>query len=150
MATPHSTAKARSGRNRPSKAETARRSRAPKAPGLRKRETSSDQAGGPGNKHRDRQHRVEPQGSDPRAAIRIHGRLREFLDAEQGFLLKVDSLLLCIAKSMDDSAHPSTGPYYPDVVELASELLRRRARNFDELLLDGRLPAVEGDSARVK
>ena len=41
---------------------------------------------------------------------------------------------------MDDSAHPSTGPYYPDVVELASELLKVRARGIDELLLDGRLP----------
>jgi hypothetical protein len=77
--------------------------------------------------------------------MRIPGRLREFLDAEHGFLLKVDSLLLCIAKSMDDSAHPTTGPYYPDVVELASELVRRRARSFDDLLLDGRLPAIEGE-----
>src|ERR1700730_12816735 len=98
MAIAHSTAKARSGRNRPAKAETARRSRARKAPGLRKRETNSGQASGPGNKQPDRQHRVEPPGSDPRAAIRIPGRLREFLDAEHGFLLKVDSLLLCIAK----------------------------------------------------
>lgn len=145
MASAHSTGKARSGRNRPSKAETARRSRARKAAGLRKRKTNSGQASGPGNKQRDRQHRVEPQGSDPRAAIRIPGRLREFLDAEHGFLLKVGSLLLCIAKSMDDSAHPRTGPYYPDVVELASALIRQRAANLDDLLFDGRLPAIEGE-----
>jgi hypothetical protein len=140
MATAHSTAKARLGRNRPSKAKTARRSRARKAPGPRKRKTNSGQAGGPSNKRR-----VEPRSSDRRAAIHIPGRLREFLDAEHGFLLKVDSLLLCIAKSMDDSAHPVTGPYYPDAVELASELVRRRADSFDDLLLDGRLPAIEGE-----
>jgi hypothetical protein len=75
--------------------------------------------------------------------MRIRGRMREFLDLEHGFLLKVESLLLCMAKSMDDSDHPITGPYYPDVVELACELVRRRARRFDELLLDGRLPAME-------
>jgi len=54
--------------------------------------------------------------------------LREFLSAEQGFLLKAESLLLCIAKSMDDSEHPSTGPYYPDVIELVSELLKQKVR----------------------
>jgi hypothetical protein len=35
--------------------------------------------------------------------------------------------------AMDDSTHPATGPYYPDVVKLASELLRRRASDFDQL-----------------
>jgi hypothetical protein len=80
--------------------------------------------------------------SDRGPTIPIRGRLREFLDGEHGFLLKVDALLLCIAKSMDDSTHPVTGPYYPDVIELASTLVKRRARKLDGLLLDGRLPAV--------
>jgi hypothetical protein len=120
MATTHSTSKGRSGRNR----EPTPRS----GPAIRKRRT--------------KQIRGEARTSDRDAAIRIRGRLRDFLDAEQGFLLKVESLLLCISTSMDDSTHPSTGPYYPDVVELASEIVRRRARSFDELLLDGRLLAV--------
>jgi hypothetical protein len=46
---------------------------------------------------------------------------------------------------MDDGDHPITGPYYPDVVELACELVRRRARSFDEMLFDGRLPVIEGE-----
>jgi hypothetical protein len=45
---------------------------------------------------------------------------------------------------MGDSEHPSTGPYYPDVIELVSELLRRKADRIDELLLDGRLPEMPG------
>ena len=55
----------------------------------------------------------------------------------------MQSLLLCIVQSIDDSAHPSTGPYYPDVVGLAAELAGRRAATIDELLLAGRLPAVK-------
>jgi hypothetical protein len=124
MATTHSTSKGRSGRNRRPKPRS--------GPAIRKHRTQ--QSGG------------KTRTSDRDAAIRIRGRLREFLDSEQGFLLKVESLLLCISTSMDDWAHPSTGPYYPDVVELASEILRRRARSFDELLLDGRLPAVAARS----
>jgi len=34
-----------------------------------------------------------------------------------------------------------TGPYYPDVIELAADILRQRVVNLDELLLDGLLPA---------
>ncbi len=55
----------------------------------------------------------------------------------------MQSLLLCIVQSIDDSAHPSTGPYYPDVVGLAAELAGRRAATIDELLLAGRLPVVK-------
>jgi hypothetical protein len=121
MATTHSTSKGRSGRNRRPKA----RSGQPIRKGLAK------------------QDREKSQASDRRTTMRIRGRVREFLDLEQGFLLKVESLLLCIAKSMDDSTHPITGPYYPDVVELACELVRQRARRFDDMLLDGRLRAIE-------
>jgi hypothetical protein len=120
MASAHSTSKGRSSRNRRPKARS--------GPPIRKRLAKQD--------------REKTQASDRRTTMRIRGRVREFLDLEHGFLLKVESLLLCIAKSMDDGTHPPTGPYYPDVVGLACELVRRRARSFDELLLDGRLPAV--------
>jgi hypothetical protein len=121
MATAHSTSKGRSGRIRRPKAQSGRP--------IRKRPAG--------------QIPEKTQASDRRTTMRIRGRMRDFLDLEHGFLLKVESLLLCMAKSMDDSDHPITGPYYPDVVELACELVRRRARRFDELLLDGRLPAIE-------
>jgi hypothetical protein len=39
---------------------------------------------------------------------------------------------------MDDT-HPRTGPYYPDVLEVATDLIRRRAADLDELSLNGRL-----------
>jgi hypothetical protein len=122
MATAHSTSKGRLSRNRPLKSAAGKAR--PGRPFKRIRKKS--------------------EAPDRGDAIRIRGRLREFLNAEQGFLLRVESLLLCIAQSMDDSVHPSTGPYYPDVVELASELLKRRAWTFDQLLLDGRLPEEPG------
>ena len=79
---------------------------------------------------------------DRATTVRISGALREFLESERGFLMEAQSLLLCIAKSMDESTHPETGPYYPDVVGLASDLLGRRAVSLDEMLLTGRLSAL--------
>jgi hypothetical protein len=67
---------------------------------------------------------------------RICGQFRQLLYSELGFLRKAQSLLECIANSMDDSTHPSTdpstGPYYPDVLEVALDLIRRRAAKPDE------------------
>lgn len=122
MATAHSTSKDRLSRNRPPKPGTGARRRT----------------------HPTQQDREMSEPPDRGTMIRIRGGLREFLNSEQGFLLRIESLLLCIAKSMDDSALPITGPYYPDVVELASQLLRQRAGIFDQLLLDGRLPEKPG------
>jgi hypothetical protein len=76
--------------------------------------------------------------------VHLDDRLREFLESEREFPLKAQSLIECIAQSMDHSSYPMTGPYYPDVVGLTSDLVRRRAANLDELLLDGRLPTIAG------
>jgi hypothetical protein len=66
--------------------------------------------------------------------------LRPFLESERDSLVKAQSLLECIAHSMDHAEHPVLGPYYPDVARLASDLIKQRTKNLDELLLDGRLP----------
>ncbi len=120
MATAHSTSKGRSGRNRQKSGLERRKT-------VRRRQPSVQDS-------------ASSQGPARPAAIRIRGALREFLESERDFLLKAESVLLCITQSMDDSRHPSAGPYYPDVVELASDLVKRRAVRLDELLLDGRVP----------
>jgi hypothetical protein len=125
MATVHSTSKPLSGRNRRSKP------RIEAHPGIPVKPYSD-----------------KDQGTEQRAAIHICGRLREFLESEREFLTKTRSLLDCIAQSMDYGGNPAEGPYYPDVVSLASDLVRRRAINLDELLLDGRLPVVAGTERR--
>jgi len=61
------------------------------------------------------------------------------IESERDVLVKTQSLLVCIAQAMGGD-HAPTGPYYPDVVGLAQELLKSRVFNLDELLLDGRLP----------
>jgi hypothetical protein len=65
--------------------------------------------------------------------------LRAFLESERDILVQTQSLLVCIAQAMGDE-HAPTGPYYPDVIGLAQELLKGRVFNLDELLLDWRLP----------
>ena len=113
MATAHSTSKARKTRNRP--------------PGRRRRPKFEDSETPPASRRPD---------------IRVRGALRAFLESERDVLVKTQSLLVCIAQAMH-SEHPPTGPYYPDVVGLAQDLLRGRVFDLDELLLDGRLPARE-------
>jgi hypothetical protein len=73
--------------------------------------------------------------------VRLGGALRAFLESERDALVRADSLLKCIAQAME-CASAATGPYYPDVIEVAVDLLKRRAANLDDLLLDGRLPAL--------
>ena len=63
-----------------------------------------------------------------------------FLESERDAVIKVQSLLVCVGQAMEFE-HSATGPYYPDIVELAADILRRRVVNFDELLLDGVVPA---------
>lgn len=76
-----------------------------------------------------------------KAPLRLRGALRAFLESERDVLVRANSLLKCIAQAME-CAPVATGPFYPDVLELATELLERGVANLDELLLDGRLPAV--------
>jgi len=72
--------------------------------------------------------------------IPVPARLRPFLESERDSLEKAQSLLECIAHSMEYAEHPVLGPYYPDVARLASDLIKQRTKNLDELLLNGRLP----------
>ena len=94
------------------------------------------------HRHENKQGQKKAQPVDGATTLRIRGVLRKFLESELGFLTKAQSLLMCIAHSMDESTQPATGPYYPDVIGLASELLGRRAVNIDEMLLAGRLSAA--------
>jgi hypothetical protein len=72
--------------------------------------------------------------------VSIPPSLRVFLGSERDVLIRVQSLLVCVTAAMEVE-HSATGPYYPDVVGLAADILRRRVVNMDELLLEGALPA---------
>jgi hypothetical protein len=65
--------------------------------------------------------------------------VRAFLGSERDAVIRVQSLLVCIGQAME-SNHPARGPYYPDVIAIASDILRQRVVNMDELLLSGLIP----------
>jgi hypothetical protein len=129
MASAGSASKGRSGRNRGSKFGAGQAEMAEPA----RPETAHRYQSKPGPMH--------PQSPELGSTIRIEGDLRAFLASEQEALARTQALLLCIARSIETSRETFDGPYYPGVVELASELVRRRIFNLAELL-DDRLPAV--------
>ena len=125
MAIAHSTSKAVSGRNRRKQSVG------------RSRNSGAGPKGAP-LKNSEAQSRTE----NPRP-IRIGAPLRAFLGSERDVLIRVQSLLVCVTAAMEVE-HSATGPYYPDIVGLAADLLRQRVVNMDELLLDGLVPADQG------
>jgi hypothetical protein len=74
-----------------------------------------------------------------RRTVRVAARLKEFLKQEQEELIKTQSLIVCVTKAMEPEHGPG-GPYYPDILKLAANLLRQRVVNMDELLLQGLVP----------
>lgn len=125
----------RSAATKPSATARSRRNR-------RKRKSADAPPKGMLQRHGNKHGQKQAQPVDRATTVRIRGALREFLESERGFLSDAQSLLVCIAHSMDYSTHPSTGPYYPDVVGLAADLLGRRAAGLDEMLIAGRLSAA--------
>jgi hypothetical protein len=85
--------------------------------------------------------------SGTRTPIRIAAALRVFLESKQEELIKVESLMVCARKGMELEPGPK-GAYYPDVLGLAADVLRRRVVNLDELLLDGVVPRESARSNR--
>jgi hypothetical protein len=140
MATAHSTSKARSGRNRPSKSP---RTRA-KAPNRSKafvkhRKTQPAQAARPHAKGVSRAGRQESESAERGLRIRVRGRLQDMLRAELFNLGKAEAVLRCLALSMDYEPLDHQSPYYPDVVEVAGDLVKRSIADLDALY-DGRIP----------
>jgi hypothetical protein len=87
--------------------------------------------------------RTDPRSNEPSGEgrpIRIAIPLRAFLKVERDAVIQVQSLLVCVAQAME-ADHGDDGPYYPDVVGLAADILRQRVVNLDDLLLDGLAPA---------
>ena len=121
MAIVHSTSKAGSGRNR------------------RKRSGGRSRISEAGQKSLAHTDSGAQNPAGIRRSIRIPARLRVFLGAERDAVIEVRSLLVCIGQAIEFE-HPAKGPYYPDIVGLAADILRRRVVNMDELLLDGLLP----------
>lgn len=68
----------------------------------------------------------------------ISDRLLDSIEAERGNLLKVESLLSCLTNSMEHEYGPQTLTHYPDVAQVACDLVRQSIDRLDPLTL-GRL-----------
>jgi hypothetical protein len=65
--------------------------------------------------------------------------LHEAIETERDNLSMAESVLGCLAISMEYEADSVTGPYYPDVAQLARELVRKSINGLDSLTLQQRL-----------
>jgi hypothetical protein len=138
MATAHSTVKARSGRNPPRKSsrmpKSANRSKTG-AKGRKPPSAPTPPAQGPMT--------TRKPGSEVAVRgvrIRVRGRLRDMIQAELGNLGRLESVLRCLAHSMEyQSSDDPESPYYPDIAEVACDLLKRSLADLD-VLYDGYLP----------
>ena len=65
--------------------------------------------------------------------------LSEIIEIERDNLSKADSVLGCLVTSMEYGAESIDQPYYPDVAQLARELVRKSINGLDSLVLQRRL-----------
>jgi hypothetical protein len=65
--------------------------------------------------------------------------LYEAIETERSNLSKAASVLGCLAISMEYGADSINRPYYPDVAELAREMVRQSINGLDSLTLQQRL-----------
>ncbi len=79
-----------------------------------------------------------PTGSHP-YGVPVPEALHEAIEEERGNLSKAESLLGCLAISMEHETDPAAAPYYPDVAGLARDLLKRSIDRLDSLNLQKRL-----------
>jgi hypothetical protein len=65
--------------------------------------------------------------------------LHEAIETERDNLSTAESVLGCLAISMEYESDSVNGPYYPDVAQLARELVRKSINGLDSLTLQQRL-----------
>ena len=62
--------------------------------------------------------------------------LHEAIEIERDNLGRAESLLGCLAISMECESESAMGPYYPDVAQIAREMVRRSINGLDSLALE--------------
>ncbi len=99
----------------------------------------SERARRPAGKRQDkRKHKTE--SADQVYGVPVPDGLHEAIEAERGNLTKAESLLGCMAISMEYGTDDSeTGPYYPDVAQMARDLVRQSINGLDSLVLQRHL-----------
>ncbi|HEX4241143.1 MAG TPA: hypothetical protein VHZ53_07030 [Steroidobacteraceae bacterium] len=65
--------------------------------------------------------------------------LHEAIETERGNLSRAESLLGCLAISLEHQADAAEPPYFPDVAALARELVKQSINGLDALMIERRL-----------
>ena len=71
--------------------------------------------------------------------MRIPVEFHEAIETQRGNLAKAESVLGCLVHSLEYQADSIDRPYYPDVVELARELVKQSINGLDSLVLQKHL-----------
>jgi hypothetical protein len=133
MATVHSTVKARARRNpprkRPGASKSATRSKVP----VKRHQSQSARVPSPHAKGPDRPVGPGAASADRGARVRVRGRLREMIQAETLNLCRAESVLRCLVLAMDYEPSDPQSPYYPDVVQVVGDLIKRSLVDLDAL-----------------
>jgi hypothetical protein len=83
--------------------------------------------------------RAETRVSQP-PRVPLPENLQEAIEAERGNLAKAESVLGCLTIALEYGDTESTsGPYFPDVAEVARDLVRRSINGLDSLELERHL-----------
>lgn len=65
--------------------------------------------------------------------------LHEAIEIQRGHLARAESVLGCLVTSMEYETESADKPYYPDVAQLARELVRQSINGLDSLMLQQHL-----------
>jgi len=82
---------------------------------------------------RGRDHEVPTES--PVYGVPVPEALHEAIENERSNLSRAEAVLGCLAISMESQPDPVNGPYYPEVAQLARELVRQSINGLDSLAL---------------
>jgi hypothetical protein len=71
--------------------------------------------------------------------VPVPAGLHEAIENERDNLSKADSVLGCLVASLEDETDSANKPYYPDVAQLARDLLKQSINGLDSLVLQQHL-----------
>ena len=83
--------------------------------------------------------RAKAQSAEHVYGVPVPKGLHDAIETERGNLSKAESVLGCLAIAMEYETDSVNGPHYPDVAELARELVRQSINGLDSLALQQRL-----------
>jgi hypothetical protein len=86
-----------------------------------------------------RRRNLKIRTADPVYGVPIPEALHQAIENERSNLSKAESVLGCMAIAMETEGDCVNGPYYPDVAQLARELVRQSINGLDSLVLQKHL-----------